>query len=581
MQLNSHLEEIKSKILLSSLIGKDVRLIHRGHSIKALCPFHQEKTPSFAINDLKGFYYCFGCGVKGDIFSYVMEKQRLNFMEALEKLAKEAGVRLPKKLEEDSKQSDKAKNSQLSLMEVACEWFSQQLQLVVGERAREYLKKREIDESSVLKFRLGYAPPGNCLYDYLKKRGFLEVDLKESGLFIYSDTQASSPKNRFHNRLIFPILSQQGGVIAFGGRVLEYLEPKYINSPETLLFQKKHNLYGLLFAHKYLNKQAIVVEGYLDVISLTQAGFDGVIAPLGTALTIEQLNQLWRYTPCPIICFDGDEAGIKASQRVADLVLPDLTPNRSVQFVFLPKGEDPDSLVKSGQIDYLKSVMERPTQLVDYLWQRLREDTYFNTPEQKLYLKNKIHSLPINDSNLKKLYEQDLLQRYYKLLYTNKKHKKFDLNPSFVITPPKNLYREKILLVSLINHPHILNETIESLMKINFKDKDCEMIREQIVNNYAVNPIDWLSYLQNSTIAARVEAIVNDQLLYTLAPFAHKNINSSEAIEGVKEILCNLMEKDELKKETQWSAHKFRKNFEEVDWLRLKNLKIQNLQNKG
>lgn len=381
----SVLEEIKARLPVSAVVGKRVRLAKAGREWKGLSPFNAEKTPSFFVNDQKGSFFDFSSGKNGDIFKFVMETEGLSFPEAVEKLASEAGVTLPKVSAEAQVQEEKRKGLH-EVVELAARFFEAELQSERGGLARRYLSGRGLEAQARQLFRMGYAPPDRfALRDHLAGKGVGADAMMETGLLVHGE-EIAVPYDRFRDRVMFPIHDARGRVIAFGGRAMSADVPaKYLNSPETPLFHKG----GLLFNHHNARKaahdtgQVIVVEGYVDVIAMTLAGFPQVVAPLGTALTEEQLALLWRMAGEPVICLDGDKAGRKAAGRAIDLALPMLEPGRSLSFALLPEGQDPDDLARSGGKPAVAEVIGSAKPLVDMLWAREFEASQLDTPERR------------------------------------------------------------------------------------------------------------------------------------------------------------------------------------------------------
>ena len=349
------LDEIRSRVPVSRVVERHVKLKRAGREYMGLSPFKTEKTPSFTVNDHKGFYHCFASGEHGDIFSFLMKVAGLTFPEAVERLASEAGVILPA-----PKPVDEAKVGHETrvreALEEACRFFESALAGREGNGARAYLERRGVQFPEIKSFRLGYAPDSKAaLKQHLGGKGFSLAEMQDAGLLIHGEDIAI-PYDRFRGRLIFPIMDAKGRVIAFGGRALQpEQQPKYLNSPETELFHKGHVLFNLAPAREAAKtaKTVVVAEGYMDVIALTRAGFANAVAPLGTALTSDQLRLLWTMVPLPTLCFDGDVAGQKAAHRALDTALPHLEPGRSLQFAFLPEGRDPDDMVTGGARDAL------------------------------------------------------------------------------------------------------------------------------------------------------------------------------------------------------------------------------------
>ena len=398
------LDEVRDRSGLVSVIGRRVRLQKKGREYIGLCPFHNEKSPSFTVNEDKGFYHCFGCGEHGSVFDFVMKVDNLSFPEAVERLAGEAGLEMPVDTPEERERAKRAA-THYDVLEKACVYYEKQLRLPVGRTALNYLQKRGVTEAAIGAFRLGYAPDKRSgLRGDLAQEGATEKLMIEAGLLIQPDDRSRSPYDRFRGRVMFPILDQKGRVIAFGGRILNDGEPKYLNSPETPLFQKGRTLYGLAQALTPARKkqQLIVTEGYTDVISLHQAGFDTGVAPLGTALTEDQIQLLWRITREPYLCFDGDAAGQRAAARAAERALPRLKAGNSLRFVILPEGEDPDSLIKAHGPAAIQEHLRGAVSLSEIVWRLETVGHKLETPEERAWLESRLRErvLQIQDETV-------------------------------------------------------------------------------------------------------------------------------------------------------------------------------------
>jgi DNA primase len=411
------LDELRARLSVSEVVGKRVKLKKAGREWKGLSPFQQEKTPSFYVNDQKGFYHDFSSGKHGDIINFVMETDGLPFAEAVERLASMAGLPLPA-VTPDAARHEQRRRTLHDVMELAAKFFSEALASRVGAKARGYLADRAISPATQLQFRLGYAPPPPerfALKEHLGKLGVSVEDMIETGLLV-AGNDIPVPYDRFRDRVMFPITDVRGRVIAFGGRALEKDVPaKYLNSPETPLFHKGDNLYNHQTARKATHDGAslIVVEGYVDVIAMVTAGFAGAVAPLGTALTENQLALLWKMADEPILCFDGDRAGQKAAYRAADLALPFLTPGKSLRFALLPEGQDPDDLARSGGRGAIEEVIAAARPLADMIWSRELEGGNFATPERRAALEARIKELSngIRDEVVRRYYRDEFVER--------------------------------------------------------------------------------------------------------------------------------------------------------------------------
>ena len=408
------LDELRARTVLSAVISPTVKLIRAGREWKACCPFHNEKTPSFTVNDDKGFYHCFGCGAHGDAIRFLTDQRGMPFMDAVKELAAKAGMDVPAPDPKAKERADRAASLTDVTGEVA-KWYSEQLQALSGGDAREYLKRRGIDAETTKRFGLGFAPDGrSALKRALEKLG--EDKLIETGMLIKPEEGGDS-YDRFRGRLMFPIRDPRGRVIGFGGRILGSGEPKYLNSPDTPLFDKGRTLYNIDQAGPASRtaRRLIVVEGYMDVIALDRAGISEVVAPNGTAVTEAQLERMWRLDPSPILCFDGDGAGRKAAIRAALRALPHITPERTLRFVELPAGQDPDDVISTGGREAFEALLEKPEPLDARLWRHEIDAEPLTTPEAWAGLKQRLiaHASAIGHADLARIYREDWLSRFY------------------------------------------------------------------------------------------------------------------------------------------------------------------------
>ena len=412
MSLPPHfLDELRSRTALSALIGRTVKVTKAGREHKACCPFHNEKTPSFTINDEKGFYHCFGCGAHGDAIRWMTDQRGLPFMDAVKELAAGAGMDVPAADPRAAARAERA-NSLHNVMTAAADWFTEQLGSIAGEDARRYLTGRGLKTGTVKAFGIGYAPDSRGKLRSALAR-FGDPALIEAGLLISVDDK--EPYDRFRGRLMIPIRDPRGRVIAFGGRILGEGEPKYLNSPDTPLFDKGRTLYNLDRAAASAHKanEILVVEGYMDVISLAQAGYEGVVAPLGTALTEDQIARLWRVSDCPTICFDGDAAGQKAAARAIGRALPFLEPGKSLKFITLPHKLDPDDVVRQqGKVVFDRLIGEA-LPLDQFLWNVEQFVEPLATPEARAGFGRRLrdHARTIRDEDVRTQYLAVFSQR--------------------------------------------------------------------------------------------------------------------------------------------------------------------------
>ncbi|CAK0764328.1 DNA primase [uncultured Gammaproteobacteria bacterium] len=413
------LDELRARLSLSEVAGRRIALVRAGREFKACCPFHNEKTPSFTLNDAKGFFHCFGCGAHGDVIGFVMRHDNLSFPEAVEALAGQAGLQVPTTSPEDRERFEREKRL-YGLVDNAAAWFEVQLRLPAGGTALDYLHRRGLDDDAIARHRLGYAPGfGGVLVRHLVKDGFSEADMIAAGLARQPD-DGRAAYSFFRDRIMFPVADRRGRVVAFGARLIAGDGSKYINSPDTPLFHKGRTLYGLSRARQTVadGAVAIVAEGYLDVITLVEAGFTGAVAPLGTTLTEDQVLALWRLHPgpekCPVLCFDGDAAGRRAAERAVERVLPHLAPDQSVKVAFLPEGQDPDSLIRSGGATAMQAVLDQALPLSEVVWRLAITGRSFTTPEARAGLKAALEQqvARIGDAVVQELYREDFNRRF-------------------------------------------------------------------------------------------------------------------------------------------------------------------------
>ena len=409
------LDELRARTTLSAVIAPTVKLLRAGREWKACCPFHNEKTPSFTVNDDKGFYHCFGCGAHGDAIRFLTDHRGMPFMDAVKELASKAGMEVPAPDPRAKEQAERTASLTDVMAEVA-KFYSEQLNGLAGASAREYLKSRGIDAEVAQRFGLGLAPDNRtALKRALGKLG--EDKLVDTGMLIQPEEGERESYDRFRGRLMIPIRDPRGRVIGFGGRILGEGEPKYLNSPQTVLFDKGRTLYNLDRAGPASRtaKRLIVVEGYMDVIALDRAGISEVVAPNGTALTEGQLERLWRLDPSPILCFDGDSAGQKAAIRAATRALPLLRPDRTLRFIELPAGQDPDDVVRGGGREAFEALLANPEPLDARLWRHEIAAEPLSTPEAWAGLKERLvaHASVIGHADLARIYREDWLNRFY------------------------------------------------------------------------------------------------------------------------------------------------------------------------
>jgi DNA primase len=508
------LDELRSRIPLADLVGRRVRLTRRGREHGGLCPFHNEKTPSFYVVEDKGFFHCFGCGAHGDAIGFLMRADNLDFIEAVERLAGEAGIAVPQQTPQERERAQRQKTL-LEALAAAAAFYEAQLWGPSGARARDYLTARGLDEETIRRFRLGWAPQDRQSLHRTLGKEFPEPLLIEAGLLHASD-RGGSPYDYFANRVMFPIGDRTGRVIAFGARTMGDDQPKYLNSPDTPVFEKGRVLYGWSAARANIGGDGdpgghgvIVTEGYMDVIALHRAGFATAVAPLGTALTEMQLRELWRLSPEPVLCLDGDNAGRQAALRALNRALPLLQPGRSLRFVTLPPGEDPDSLIRgAGRSDFAERLAAaRP--LSEMLWQTELAARPIDTPERRADLKARLerHAREIADADVQREYRRALLDRYYALTRPDaarphgrpfERWRKPPESVTYTVLPgsirehvarqpppplpraPARLHRQ-IFLGLLICYPALIDEWFEQIAELDLPEPELDRLRSEIL----------------------------------------------------------------------------------------------------
>ncbi|AYG59719.1 DNA primase [Rhizobium jaguaris] len=521
---NTFLDEIRDRVPISDVIGRRVTWDRRKTNVPrgdywACCPFHGEKSPSFHCEDRKGRYHCFGCGVTGDHFRFLTELEGLSFPEAVQQIADMAGVPMPVADPMEAKR-EKERTSLLDVMEMATQFFQDQLQTANGARARAYLRDRGLTGRTIETFRLGYSPDSrNALKEFLAGKGVLKEQMEGCGLVVHENVPVSY--DRFRDRIMFPILSSREKVIAFGGRAMSPDAPaKYLNSNETELFHKGNVLYNFARARRAAQGSdgagtIIAVEGYMDVIALHQVGVENAIAPLGTALTENQLELLWKMTPQPVLCFDGDGAGIRAANRAADLALPHIKPGRTVRFALLPDGKDPDDLVRHDGRAPFDKVMAQAKPLAEMIWTREAGSGTFDTPEARAELEARLKQMVsvIADENVRRHYQQDMRDRLNGLFQPqfqragNQQGRGFSrdgngrnfggrggqgrdrqqaaniaasdrLTRSGMIKGHQDIpgLRESVLAVTIVNHPLLLQDEYDEIAAIDYESRELQRL---------------------------------------------------------------------------------------------------------
>ena len=544
------LDELRSRVRLSSVVGRHVKLVRKGREYHGLCPFHNEKTPSFSVNEDKGFFHCFGCGAHGDAIAFEMRVGNMSFTDAVERLAADAGLEVPQATPED-RHAQSRRASLHDAMEAATAFYEAQLRQAIGREGLAYLKNRGLSDETIARFRLGWSPDNRyALKSTLMTEQLPEALLIEAGLLKKPEGDSGS-FDMFRGRVMFPIADRRGRVIAFGARTLGDGQPKYLNSPDTPLFHKGRTLYALSLAREVAAKanQVVAVEGYMDVIALHQAGFTDAVAPLGTALTEEQIEELWKLADEPILCFDGDNAGQLAMERASARCLPILRPGKSLRFAVLPAADDPVSLIGAKGNAAMKAVLDSAQPLIDVVWKQRIEGQALDTPERRAAAEKDLldQAHEIADETVRRQYIQTLKDR----LYTQ-------FRPPRVFTPgvgkrpffkapsgseagmrgpdgrlpgigrpkppnPRGGGQEKLLLSILLSHPILIESVADQLGQTEFANSDLDKVRCGILKHaetahgldgeglYALLRSDGLGVLLDPLLEADEYRICRDQ----------------------------------------------------------------------
>ena len=488
------LENLRNRVNLSSIIGKRVKLAKKGSRFVGLCPFHAEKTPSFNVNDDEGFYHCFGCGVSGDAISYLRETDGLDFIESVRELATIAGMTMPKIGPIDEIKQIRHK-SLLSCLECAANFFQDSMQKNHNNNreADDYLKKRGLSKQIIAEFRLGYAPRSG-LYEHLREKGFLEEIARLAGLTGISERDGKR-YDYFRDRIIFPIENRKGQVIAFGARAMGDSQPKYLNSPDSPSFSKRSVLYGWPQARERVrrNLPLLLVEGYMDVIAVTASQKVAALAPLGTALTEEQIGLIWKLHDEPILCFDGDKAGQTAANKAIEKILPILEPGKSVRIATLPEGRDPDDIIRTEGGDGLLRIISAATSLLDATWSRKADLFDLSQPEQRAAFWQEIRGISrtIAHNQTRAAFGDEIERRIQSMRALSRGAN--SLFNAGIYTPTKRpktgaLKRSQTLLGLLITFPQITIDKIETLSELDFVNMDCEKMKNHLFDALIRNP---------------------------------------------------------------------------------------------
>ena len=536
------LDELRSRTSLAHVAGRkvmwDQRKSNQGKGdMWAPCPFHQEKTASFHVDDRKGFYYCFGCHAKGDAISFVRETENVDFMEAVRILADEAGMQMPERDPQARQKADR--RAQLAeVMEMAVQFFRLQLRTGAGGPSRDYLAGRGLDEAAQERFELGFAPAAwQAMWDHLKGKGVEDELILACGLARPSKKPGGRPYDVFRNRIMFPIRDPRGRCIAFGGRAMDPDDDaKYYNSQDTELFDKSRTLYNHAPAREAAGKgkPLIVAEGYMDVIALSLAGFDAAVAPLGTAVTEHQLQLLWRMADEPIVALDGDRAGVQAAYRVIDTALPLLEAGKSLRFALMPEGQDPDDLLRAKGPEAVQEVLDAALPMVRLLWQRETEGRVFDSPERRAALDKALREKIklIRDPSIRGHYGQAIKDLRWELFSARRENRpawngggarrggrwppaptaRSSTRASLLVASGDGAHRrlrEALILATVICTPEVFDEVEGQIEMLDCSDRDHERLRALILRRAALGAQDLQADIRDEIGAEALEKLLS------------------------------------------------------------------------
>ena len=576
------IDELRARVGLSAFIGRRVKLTRKGREHSGLCPFHNEKTPSFTVSDEKNFFHCFGCGAHGDVIGYVMRTENLSFPEAIERLADEAGIPVP--VSSPAERDMARRQATLyQVMEAACGFFETSLHGAGGREALAYLKGRGLEDDAIARFRLGFSPDSRVALKtaLLGPSNNDDIDVEqllEGGLLIKPDDERD-PYDRFRRRVTFPITDRRGRVIAFGARALGAAEPKYLNSPDTPLFHKGQVLYGMATAWPAARKadRLVVVEGYMDVIALVRAGIEAAVAPLGTAVTEAQIALMWNMAPEPVLCFDGDNAGARAMGRAAERALPLLKPGNSLRFVTLPAGEDPDTLIGASGAGVFEEMLAKARPLDQVIWDMEAAGSHFDTPERIAGLEHRLEqrAFAIEDKKVQYQYLAAFRQRLREATRSRAAkgyrtpsnglrggERVFDRRDGFRgnapryagnyagrdgrATPPPappeaaGRRREQAVLATILNHFPLLDEFDETIGSLNFSDPALDKLRQEILLLYVRTPDLDLAAIERHLVetgCAQGLQVVLSPAVFVFAGSARSESDTKMARTGLLELI--------------------------------------------
>ena len=535
------IEDLRQRVPLSDVVGRRVKLIRKGRRHSGLCPFHAEKTPSFSVVDDDGFYHCFGCGVHGDAISFLREMDGLEFMEAVERLAEMAGLAVPRTVPQDPAASRQRKAA-LDILEETTLFFEAALRRDDGRDATRYLKQRGLDSAIVKTFRIGYSPRMG-LRAALKDKGFSDEDMLAAGVIRKSDRDGSL-YDYFRDRVMFPIENRQGKVIAFGARALGDAQPKYLNSGEGPTFSKKAVLYGWVQAREGLrrNLPLVVAEGYMDVIAIHHSGAAAAVAPLGTALTPEQIALLWKLHDEPVLCFDGDAAGQRAQTRALERILPLLEPGRSARLAVLPEGKDPDDLIAASGPEGFRKVIGTARSLVDSLWEQIQAEFDIRQPEARAQFWQAVrgHVRSIGNNQVRSAYGDEIESRIAAMRNQIRGISSM-VAPRRASRPQTGLInRHRAVVALLLAHPSLVSANFEALSMLDSGDQSLESLKKALIDAVIRDPdLDAAAinyHLQGLNLGDVLAAVTGDDMKARL-PFDPSRLSNDKAAIHLDELL--------------------------------------------
>jgi len=535
------IEDLRQRVPLSDVVGRRVKLIRKGRRHSGLCPFHAEKTPSFSVVDDDGFYHCFGCGVHGDAISFLREMDGLEFMEAVERLAEMAGLAVPRTVPQDPAASRQRKAA-LDILEETTLFFEAALRRDDGRDATRYLKQRGLDSAIVKTYRIGYSPRMG-LRAALKDKGFSDEDMLAAGVIRKSDRDGSL-YDYFRDRVMFPIENRQGKVIAFGARALGDAQPKYLNSGEGPTFSKKAVLYGWVQAREGLrrNLPLVVAEGYMDVIAIHHSGAAAAVAPLGTALTPEQIALLWKLHDEPVLCFDGDAAGQRAQTRALERILPLLEPGRSARLAVLPEGKDPDDLIAASGPEGFRKVIGTARSFIDSLWEQVQAEFDIRQPEARAQFWQAVrgHVRSIGNNQVRSAYGDEIESRIAAMRNQIRGISSM-VAPRRASRPQTGLInRHRAVVALLLVHPSLVSANFEALSMLDSGDQSLESLKKALIDAVIRDPdldAEAINYhLKGLNLGDVLAAVTGDDMKARL-PFDPRQLSNDKAAIHLDELL--------------------------------------------